>query len=89
MSITLLERELLIVLRAYLRGERSLDDVRQWEVSVSDSSEVTVDEAATIERVALLAETAVAGAIDESAFREAVQDIEERLGADAALMYGP
>lgn len=73
MALTALENELLTVLRGYLAGEKSFDDFRSWEVSVTDSDSTRPEEEATIERLALMAETVMVGAAEMADFDDAVR----------------
>ena len=82
MPLTLLQNELLLTLNAYLAGEISMDDVRSWEVSVTDSSEIGPAEAEMIERLALVAETVVSGAADEDLFATEARRFADRLEAE-------
>lgn len=79
MPLTLLQNELLLTLNAYLAGKISLDDVRGWEVSVTDSSEIGPAEAEMIERLALVAETVISGAADENVFAAEARRCADRL----------
>ena len=82
MPLTLLQNELLLTLNAYLAGETSMDDVRAWEVSVTDSSEISPAEREMIERLALIAETVISGAADEAAFADEARRCANRLEAE-------
>ena len=73
MALTMLQNELLLVLRAYVAGDKSLDDFRAWEVSVTDAGSTPPDDEPTIERLALMAETVVSGAADKADFDDAVR----------------
>ena len=79
MPPTLLQNELLLTLNAYLAGETSMDDVRAWEVSVTDSSEISPAEREMIERLALIAETVISGAADEDVFADEARRCANRL----------
>lgn len=81
MTLTALQNELLTVLRCYLAGEKSFDDFRSWEVSVTDSDSTRPEEEAAIERLALIAETVMVGAADMADFDEAVRAAIELLDA--------
>ena len=70
-----------MVLRSYLAGEKSFDDFRSWEVSVTDSDSTRPEEEVTIERLALIAETVMVGAADKADFDEAVSAAIELLEA--------
>ena len=83
MPLTLLQNDLLVTLRAYLADELSLDDVRGWEVSVTDSSDIGPDEAEVIERLALIAETVFSGAMDEAVFAEEARRLVSLLEAES------
>ena len=82
MPLTLLQNELLLTLNSYLAGEISLDDVRGWEVSVTDSREIGPAEAEMVERLALIAETVVSGAADEDLFATEARRLAERLESE-------
>ena len=73
MALTALEDELLTVLRGYLAGAKSFDDFRSWEVSVTDSDSTRPEEEATIERLALMAESVMVGAAEMADFDDAVR----------------
>lgn len=82
MPLTLLQNQLLLTLNAYLAGETSMDDVRAWEVSVTDSSEISPAEREMIERLALIAETVISGAADEDVFADEARRCANRLEAE-------
>lgn len=82
MPLTLIQNELLLTLNSYLAGDISMDDVRGWEVSITDSSEVGPAEAEMIERLALVAETVTSGAADEDLFAAEARRCANRLEAE-------
>ena len=82
MALTLLQNELLLTLNAYLAGEVSMDDVRSWEVAVTDSREIGPAEAEMIERLALVAETVLTGAAEEDLFAAEARRCANRLEAE-------
>lgn len=83
MQSMLLQAELLPILRGYLAGERPLDDFRGWEVAIDGSGELDPDEAALVERLALIADTVVSRAMTESDFAKAAREVVERLEAES------
>ena len=83
MPLTLLQNELLLILKGYLAGERPMDDFRGWEVAVTGSPELDPDDAAMIERLALIAETVISRAMTEADFAAAAREAVERLEAES------
>ena len=82
MPLTLLQNELRLMLSAYLAGELSLDDFRGWEVSQIGSSDRSADDEEVIGRLALIAETVVSEAAEESYFAAEARREVDRLDAE-------